>query len=87
MPYHCLIDPALASAQTRVLLAVAEDGLDLPAAALALHHRGQVGLQVVADDVLVVAVTVSGHDQAEHTVLGSVDPARPAPAAPAAYAT
>jgi hypothetical protein len=70
---HRLIHPALARLQSRILLGVAKERLDEPAAHLAQNHRGEVCSQVVGDDVLVVAVTVSGHDQPQGTVLGSVD--------------
>src|SRR5215210_6534748 len=71
--YHRLIHPALARLQSRVLLGVAEKRLYLPAAHLALHHPRKVGSRVVGDYVLVVAVMVSGHDQPQGTVFGSVD--------------
>src|SRR5215208_5345046 len=68
-----LIHPALARLQSRILLGVAEKRLDGPATHLAQNHRGEVRPQVVCDDVVVVAVTVSGHDQPQGTVLRSVD--------------
>src|SRR5215217_2210931 len=70
---HRLIDPALARLQSRILLGVAEERLDGPATHLAQNHRDEVRPQVVGDDVVVVAVTVSGHDQPQGTVLRSVD--------------
>src|SRR5215207_5211306 len=70
---HRLIHPALARLQSRILLGVAEKRLDGPATHLAQNHRGEVRPQVVCDDVVVVAVTVSGHDQPQGTVLRSVD--------------
>jgi hypothetical protein len=53
---HRLVGPALAGAQPGVLFRVAEDGLHAPAAALAFHHAGQVGAQLMGDEVVVVAV-------------------------------
>ena len=50
-----------------------KDHLHAPAALLACHHHGQVGRQVVGDEVVMVAVTVSGHDQPHHPVAGRVD--------------
>src|SRR5918994_2540941 len=70
---HRLIHPALTRLQSRILLGVAKERLYLPAAHLALYDARKVGSRVVGDDVLVVAVTVSGHDQPQGTVLGSVD--------------
>src|SRR5829696_7338536 len=70
---HRLIHPALACLQSRILLGVAKERLDGPATHLAQNHRGEVRSRVVGDDVLVVAVTVSGHDQPQGTVLRSVD--------------
>src|SRR5215208_4674382 len=70
---HRLIHPALARLQSRILLGVAKERLDGPATHLAQNHRGEVRPQVVGDDVVVVAVTVSGHDQPQGTVLRSVD--------------
>src|SRR3712207_6555672 len=70
---HRLIHPALARLQSRILLAVSKERLDGPAAHLALDYRGEVCSQVVCDDVLVVAVTVSGHDQPQGAVLGSIE--------------
>src|SRR5215218_4296172 len=70
---HRLIHSALARLQSRILLGVAKERFDGPAAHLALGYRGEIRLQLVGDDVLVVAVTVSGHDQPQATVLGSVD--------------
>lgn len=69
-----LICPALTSLQPCELFAVAEDGLNTPAAALALHHGSEIGLQVIAHQVLVVAVAISGHDQPQVSVFGSVNP-------------
>src|SRR5215207_9685773 len=70
---HRLIHPALARLQSRILLGVAKERLDRPTAHLAQNHRGEVRPQVVGDDVVVVAVTVSGHDQPQGAVLGRVD--------------
>src|SRR3712207_5032501 len=60
---HRLIGPALARSQSRILLDVAKERLNGPAAHLAQNHRGEVRPQLVCDDVLVVAVTVSCYDQ------------------------
>src|SRR5215207_789286 len=60
MAHHRLIHPTLARLQPRVLLGVAEDRLDGPAAHLALDHARKVRPRFVGDDVLVVAVAVSG---------------------------
>src|SRR5215210_3177988 len=73
MANHRLIYPALARLQARILLAVSKERLYLPTAHLALGYRGEIRPQVVGDDVLVVAMTVSGHDQPQGAVLGSVD--------------
>src|SRR6266511_2316162 len=74
MAYQWLIRPTLTPFQPAKLLTVAEDRLDRPTAALAQYHVGHVARQVVADQVLVVAVTVSGHDQRQVSVLGRKDP-------------
>ncbi len=52
---------------------VSRKSVSMDQAHLAQNHLGEVRPQVVRDDVLVVGVTVSGHDQPQGTVLGSVD--------------
>ena len=74
MTNHGLIHPARAGRQTGILPAIPADGLDGSSASLAENQGGEVGPKVVAHEVLAVAVTVSGHDQAQEAVLGSVDP-------------
>lgn len=73
MANHSLINPTLTSGQIGRLFAVAKNRLDRPAALLALHHGGQVKPLVVADQVVIVAVTVSGHDQPEMAIPGRKD--------------
>lgn len=70
---HRPIYPALARLQSRILLGVAKERLDGSTVHLALHHARKVGSRVVCDDVLAVAVTVSGHDQPQSTVGGCID--------------
>jgi hypothetical protein len=79
MAHHCLIHPTLAGFQARELLAVAEHRLDTPAASFALHQGREIGGDAIAHQVLVVAVTVSGHDQPDCAIFGSINRQRRRP--------
>jgi hypothetical protein len=49
---HRLIHSALARLQSRILLGVAKERFDGPAAHFALGYRGEIRLQLVGDDAL-----------------------------------
>ena len=70
--HKSLVDTTLTGGQSRVLYGVPEERLDGPAALLAEHGCGRIGVQVSGCQHLDIAVTVSGHDQPQSAILGPV---------------
>ena len=63
----------MATRQSCQLLAVAEEGFDVPARAFPKHNRRQILMEGIGEDEVQLPVTVSGHDQAQISVSGHVD--------------